>query len=221
MPGLEHSRSESVRNGSESPVPNGPKFTVGRPAVATDAQLAEIAARLNHQLGRPPRADELITEAGGCQRKRALAAIRSLKLDLATRTVQTTLVFPPAIESGIRVLMTRWLLQAAEQLAAKHLEEQERSDVRAQAQQALIEEQQTAIDTLKQQIADRERVVAEFRRRIHDLETDLSAARAEGLRQSSIAEERFRLLRQFEPRTADPSSTALAISSRPASEGAT
>lgn len=220
MTSLPFNPAAVVRNGSESPIPNGSKFGGGRPAVATDEQLAEIAARLNHQLGRPPRADELITEAGGCQRKRALAAIRSLKLDLATRTVQTTLVFPPVIESGIRVLMTRWLQQAAEQLAAKHLEEQERSDVRAQAQQALIEEQQTAIDTLKQQIADRERVVAEFRRSIHDLEVDLSTARAEGLRQSSIAEERLRLLRQFEPRTADPATTALAISSRPASEGA-
>jgi hypothetical protein len=193
----------AVRNGSEFPVPNGSKSSVGRPAVATDEQLLDLATRLNQQLGRPPRADELITEAGGCQRKRALAAIRTLKLDLASRAVQSILMFPPSIESGLRALYASWLQQAGAQLAAKHLEEQERLDVRAQAQQALIEEQQAAIATLKQQVGDRERMTNELRRRIGDLEVDLGSARDEVLRLTTVAEERLRLLDRFESRPAE------------------
>jgi len=197
MPGPDLSRLDSVRNDSEFPVPNGSQSKAGRPAVVSDEQLALLASRLNDRLGRPPRADELIIEAGGCQRKRALAAIRQLKLDLSQRAVHSQLVFPASIERSIRSLIAQWIQHASEQLAAAHLEHSERTDICQNAQRSLIEEQQESIAGLRQQLADRERVTAEFGRRIRDLESDLAAAREECIRVNSIAAERMRLLIEF------------------------
>ncbi|HZR37945.1 MAG TPA: hypothetical protein VFA75_21415 [Nevskia sp.] len=160
----------------------------------------------------------MITEAGGCQRKRALTAIRNLKLSLAQRAAHSQLVFPPSIESGIRALIAQWLQQASEQLAAKQLEESERIDICQSAQRALIDEQYASIAALKQDLANRERMVAEFRRRIHDLEADVAAAREDGLRTATVAEERLRMLSQFESLAASRSSTEVHVATNPGAE---
>lgn len=70
-----------------------------------DAALQALALQMNSQLGRPPKADELILEVGGCQRKRALAAIHNLRTEMAQRAVRSQLLFPVLIESHLRALM--------------------------------------------------------------------------------------------------------------------
>ena len=93
----------------------------GRPPVMDDAALQALARQMNSQLGRPPRADELIQEAGGCQRKRALAA-QLLRTELAQRAVRSQLLFPASIESHLRALMGEWIEHASAHLAMRHAE---------------------------------------------------------------------------------------------------
>lgn len=191
-----------VRNGSElGKVPMSSKPATspgGRPPVMTDEQLLRLAEQLNAKFGRPPRAEELIDAAGGCQRKRALAALRVLKLELARRSVQSGLIFPSAIEQAIRSQMADWLTLAAGSLAATHLEESDRTEAKVSTQAALIEELQVRTQTLKEQIADRDRMVADLVRRVELAETSESRAKAAAIQAKAVADERARILARLE-----------------------
>lgn len=125
-------------------------------------KTGDVGDQLNTKLGRPPKADELIAAAGGCQRKRALATLKALKLDLSERAVRSVMLFPAAVEQALRAQMDTWMDLAANHLAARNLEESDRVEAQVATQSALIEELQGKVRLLQKQIADRERMVAEL-----------------------------------------------------------
>lgn len=182
-------------------VPNGsePSLGTGRPPVMNDDELRHLADQLNSKHGRPPRAEELIAAAGGCQRKRALAAIKKLKLDLAQRAVRSRLVFHQDVEHALRAQMASWLDLASSHLAAQHLDESERTEAKLATQAALIEELQTKVRLLQEGIGDRERMVAEFRARAEAADASLARAQEAQVRAEVLAEERARILNQLRP----------------------
>jgi len=99
-----HGSSEpSVRNGSELssliPANQGMRADAtpprsGRPPVLDDEALDELAVMLQRQLGRLPRLDELIEEAGGCQRQRASKAVQRIRSGAAQLQLQEILRLP-------------------------------------------------------------------------------------------------------------------------------
>lgn len=183
----------TVRNGSESPA------RTGRPPVLNDHDLRGLADQLNSRLGRPPRADELIEAAGGCQRKRALAAIKTLKLELAERVVKSGLQFPSQIENALRAQMAAWVDLAASHLADRHLQESERAEARVATQAALIEELQNKVHQLQRTVTDQERGTDVLRCRAQEAESALSQAEVARANAEVLAAERARVIEQLAP----------------------
>jgi hypothetical protein len=206
MAPLDPSVGTAVPNRSEPDVPKRSEAKAGRPAVVSDSALLQLAGKLNTDLGRPPRADELIAAAGGCQKQRALAAIRELKLDLAERAVRSQLRFAPAIEHDLRALCHCWLDHAANQLAELHRDQLEQFETREKAQRAFIEEQQTLITDLREQVLDREQMLGELTQRLQDLQKTHLALQEQVIEARSVAAERLRLIEGWEAvKTSAPS----------------
>lgn len=189
-------RSEPFRM-DENVERSASQLASGRPPVMDDAALQALARQMNTQLGRPPKADELIREAGGCQRKRALAAIQSLRSELAQRSVRSQLLFPAAIESHLRALMGEWIDLASAHLAQRHAEIIESQDERSDAAKAhaddlqhrLIETQATANVMSKR--------LAEVNQLIQMLTAERDQARADCDALKVVAAERQRVIDQL------------------------
>jgi len=188
----------AVPNRSEPDVPKRSEPKAGRPAVVSDEALLQLAKKLNTDLGRPPRADELIAAAGGCQKQRALAALRELKLDLAERAVRSQIRFAPEIESDLRALCGRWLDHAANQLAQLHRDHLDQFETRETAQRAFIGEQQTLITDLREQVLDREQMLGELTQRLQELQKTHQVLQEQFVEARSVAAERLRLIEGWE-----------------------
>ncbi|MDM4772949.1 hypothetical protein [Solimonas sp. SE-A11] len=196
-------------NGSNGTVPNGSKVPnsgqqaandprqgpTGRPAILDDEQLLELAAELNQRLGRPPRIEELIEAAGGCQKQRASRAIRALRERLAAAAVHSMLVLPPELEAEHRAWIDRWMRVAAERLSGEHALLVERHDDKVQKAQDLLEEQNLVIKGLRESLADQQRIAAELAQSVGKLEAMTSKLRGERDVALALAEDRLRYCR--------------------------
>lgn len=169
----------------------------GRPPVMDDAALQALARQMNSQLGRPPKADELIQEAGGCQRKRALAAIQNLRTELAQRAVRSQLLFPASIESHLRALMGEWIELASTHLAHRYAEIIESLDERSEAAKAHADDLQTRLTETQATASAMGKRVGELLQQIQTLTTDRDQARAERDALKVIATERQRVIDQL------------------------
>ncbi|WP_428380988.1 hypothetical protein [Nevskia ramosa] len=169
----------------------------GRPPVLTDEQLAELARNLNTRLGRPPKAEELIAETGGCQRKRALTAIQTLRQELAVRSVRSQLMFPAAIETQLRGLVAEWLNLAAEHLAQRQAEFSELQEERAASAAAHVEELQSRIIDIGAAASSMRQRYDEQVAQIRQLTQDCEQARTQRDALQVIAHERQRVIDQL------------------------
>lgn len=167
-----HGSSEpSVRNGSELssliPANQGMRADAtpprsGRPPVLDDEALDELAVMLQRQLGRLPRLDELIEEAGGCQRQRASKAVQRIRSGAAQLQLQEILRLPSGLEQLQRRWIDRWMNAAAAQLADHHADLTARHDEKVEALEAVISEQHRALSSIQDQKADLERMTDEL-----------------------------------------------------------
>ncbi|WP_299689708.1 hypothetical protein [Hydrocarboniphaga sp.] len=180
----------TVRNRSEPPV--------GRPAVLDDAALLALAEDLNRTLGRPPRLDELIHAAGGCQRLRASRGIRQLREQLAAKSVRSQLLLPADMESELRQWVDRWMASAARQLSEAHAQLQATHDEAQDRASDMIAEQQAILAELKERVADRERIGAELLARNQALGLELQRMAAERDIAIAVAEDRLKLIERWE-----------------------
>ena len=171
--------------------------TTGRPPVMTDAQLADLAKRLNDELGRPPKADELIAEAGGCQRKRALATILQLRQELATRAVRSQLMFPAEFEVHLRALIAEWLRLAAQHLAQRQAEFAESQEAQLAAADAHAEDLKQRIADLAKDADQQRRHAVDIQRRHDQLTSERDQLKAERDALRAVAEERQRVIDQL------------------------
>lgn len=167
----------------------------GRPALLDDDQLLELATDLNQRLGRPPRIEELIEAAGGCQRQRASRAIRALRERLAATAVRSLLVLPNDLEAEHRVWIDRWMNLAAQRLAGEHAQLIERHDEKTQKAQDLLAEQNTVIRGLRESLADQQRIAAELAQAATDLNLQISQLRNERDIALALAEDRLKYCR--------------------------
>ena len=203
----------TVPNGSKVPnsgqpsAANDPRHgATGRPAILDDEQLLELAAELNQRMGRPPRLEELIEAAGGCQKQRASRAIRALRERLAAASVRSMLVLPPELEAEHRAWIDRLMRVAAERLSGEHALLVERYDEKLQKAQDLLTEQNLVIKGLRESLADQQRIAAELAQSVRELNalaTKLTGERDVAL---AIAAERLRYC-QMPPVERDPAST--------------
>lgn len=182
---------------TDSKADNAVQFASGRPPVLDDTALQELARRMNSQLGRPPKADELIQEAGGCQRKRALAAIQILRLELAQRAVRSQLLFPPPIEAHLRALMAEWIDHAAAHLAQRHTEIIETHEERLEASSAHAEDLQNRLAELKEVASGSGKRMSQLADQVQVLTAERDQARKERDALAVIAAERQRVIDQL------------------------
>lgn len=163
----------------------------------TDEALLELAVSLNTKLGRPPRADELIEAAGGCQRKRALSAIQSLRLDLSQRAVRSQLLFPPSIESQLRQLMGAWLDLAAQHLGQRHAEFSEEVERRQDALVAQLEELQATVEAQRRELEQMHREQQALTRQVDERATERDRIRTDRDAARAVADERQQLIEKL------------------------
>lgn len=187
--------SEPFRTDAEAGTPK--QFVTGRPPVLDDTALNDLARRMNVQLGRPPKADELIQEAGGCQRKRALAAIQSLRLELAQRAVRSQLLFPASIESHLRALMAEWIDHAAAHLAHRHAELVEAHEERLDAAKDLADDLQNRLAEMKDVVSSSGKRVSDLSHQVQVLTADRDQVRKERDALAAVAAERQRVIDQL------------------------
>lgn len=169
----------------------------GRPPVMDDAALQALARQMNSQLGRPPKADELIREAGGCQRKRALVAIQNLRSELAQRSVRSQLMFPAGIENHLRALMGEWIDLASAHLAQRHAELIEAQDERSDAAKAHADDLQHRLNETQAAATAMNKRQEELARQIQTLIAERDQARAERDTLKAVAAERQRVIDQL------------------------
>lgn len=188
--------SEPFGNG-ESGMPEIARTLTGRPPVLTDAELLDLARSLNTRHGRPPKTDELIVEAGGCQRKRALSAIHGLRTELAQRAVRSQLLFPPAIEAQLRGLMADWLTLSADHLTQRQAEYSAQVDEQIEAAQAHVEELQVSLLDLRQVADALQQQVRQQNEQIRNLGSERDQLRTECDALRAVASERQRVIDQL------------------------
>ena len=211
-------------NGSNGTVPNGSKVPnsgqqaandpghgpTGRPAILDDEQLLELTGELNQRLGRPPRLEELIEAAGGCQKQRASRAIRALRERLAAAAVRSMLTLPPDLEAEHRAWVDRWMRVAAERLSGEHALLVERHDEKLQKAQDLLEEQNLVIRGLRESLADQQRIAAELAQSVSELQAITNKLRGERDVALALAEDRLRYCRVAPADQASDSSVSCA-----------
>lgn len=193
---MKHSALGTVRNGSE-PFGTGSESRGGRVPFISDEALVEKARQLNQQHGRPPTATELINSSGGCQKQRALRAIQQLRVELARRTVRSSLVLPTGVREDLDHLAGRLLDRAAEQLAEKQAQFELVHEQKLLAAREEVEHLTQQVELLRARLADAEHLqqeLLEAQRRTKE-ESDRATVRAE--RAEAVALERQRLLAEL------------------------
>lgn len=192
----------TVPNGSKVPNPgqssaaNDPRHgPTGRPAILDDEQLLELATELNQRLGRPPRLDELIEAAGGCQKQRASRAIRAIRERLASAAVRSMLVLPTDLEAEHRAWIDRWMRVASERLSGEHALLVERHDEKLLKAQDLLAEQNLVIKGLRESLADQQRIAAELAQSVSELNALAGKLRSERDVALALAEDRLKYFR--------------------------
>lgn len=170
----------------------------GRPPVMTDAELTDCVDDLYSRLGRWPTTGELIAEAGACQKVRACAAIAFAKSRHAQREIAKSIELPEAMEAELRHLMVRWLELAASQVE-KH------TATRVLTLEGLNTNLQTLLSDLRGGFANAQDKLDNQKERIEGLEreqleltSEIKTLTLELARQTSISEERGRLLERFQ-----------------------
>lgn len=202
-----HAKSSKSGNGLNGTVPNGSKVPdlgqqvsandrqygqMGRPAVLNDEQLLELATKLNQQLGRPPKIDELIDAAGGCQRQRASRMVRALRGELAAKAVRSMLVLPTDLEAEHKAWIDRWMNLAAERLSAIHAQLVERHDQQMTESNDLVAEQTVVIQGLRASLSDQQRIAAELAQSVTALNAAIIELRGERDVARALAEDRLK-----------------------------
>lgn len=195
---MKHSALGTVRNGSEPfGTGSGSESRGGRGPFISDDALVEKARQLNQQHGRPPTATELINASGGCQKQRALRAIQQLRVELAQKTVRSSLVLPTGVREDLDHLAGRLLDRAAEQLAEKQAQFDLVHEQKLLAAREEVEHLTLQVESLRARLADAEHLhqeLLEAQRRTKE-ESDRAMARAE--RAEAVAAERQRLLAEL------------------------
>lgn len=185
-----------VPNAGQQAPANDPRHgPMGRPAILDDEQLLELAGELNQRLGRPPRLEELIEAAGGCQKQRASRAIRALRERLAAAAVRSMLVLPPELEAEHRAWIDRWMRAAAERLSGEHALLVERHDEKLQKTQDLLAEQNLVIKGLRESLADQQRIAGELAQSVNELNALAGKLRSERDVALALAEDRLKYFR--------------------------
>lgn len=185
--GMKRNRSEPFGTVSSS-------STSGRIPMKTDAELLDLAKRLNERLGRPPRTQELVGQAGGCQRQRAVRAIQTLRIEIAEKAVRSQLMIPAVLQDELKTVFARWLDCAATQLAEKHAEAEHKLEQRLDAANEAVFEKNDRIQHLQSQLADAEHLQQELLARSHQLQGSLTEITQERDQAVALARERQRVL---------------------------
>jgi hypothetical protein len=208
--------SSHHRNGSERSVPNGSKPSkgtgsaaandphgAGKPAsdakgrtpVLDDEQL--LAASLADRLGRPPKLEELISEAGGCQRQRASRILQKLREHMAAKVIRNTINLPADLESEMKGWMVRCLSLSAQQLAAEHARLTEQHEQERAADKDLVTELQTSLHDLREALANQTRMATETIAVNRKLEEKVSQLRAERDIAQAVADDRLAIIEKL------------------------
>lgn len=160
----------------------------------SDAELIELAKRLNQELGRPPKTQELVEKSGGCQRQRAIRAIQVLRTELAEKAVRSQLVIPALLQEEIRTLSLRWLDFAAAQLAEGHADMEAKLEKRFDAFNEALAEKNDRIAYLQDRLKNVEHLQQELLAGKDKQNREIESLRRERDQATALANERQRLL---------------------------
>lgn len=203
------------RNDSEPSVPNGSESKTsptgksandpawagspvadpkGRPPVMDDGQLMDLATRLAERLGRAPKIEELISEAGGCQRQRASRILQKLREQMAARNVRSLIELPAELESEMRGWIDRWKTISAGQLAYEHARLEDRHEAERNADKDLIGELQVTLHDLREKLANQTRLTNELLAANRQVEDQSARLRAERDIARALADDRMSII---------------------------
>lgn len=167
---------------------------IGRTPMKSDAELLEVAKRLTDKLGRLPRTQELVDQAGGCQRQRAIRTIQLLRTQMAEKSVRSQLVIPPFLQDELQTIFARWLDCAASQLAEKQAEAEAKLEEKLTAANDAVLEKADRIVFLQARLKDLEHLQQELFAGGDQQKREISQLRSERDRATALAEERQRVL---------------------------
>ncbi len=197
----------NVPNGSELKKPQGAKSAndpawsggpaadaKGRPPVMDDGQLLELATRMSERLGRAPKIEELIADAGGCQRQRASRILQKLREQMASRNVRSLIELPAELESEMRGWIDRWKTISAQQLAAVHARLEDRHELERTADKDLIGELQITLHDLREKLANQTRLTNELLAANRQIEDQSARLRAERDIARALADDRMAII---------------------------
>jgi hypothetical protein len=209
---------KSNRNASELTVPNGSELKnpptgkgandarwsaggtldpKGRPPVMHDGRLFDLATRMADKLGRAPKIEELIAEAGGCQRQRASRVLRRQREQMAARSVQSLIELPAELESEMRRWIDRWKAISAQQLASEHARLEDRHEAQRDADQDLIGELQITLHDVREKLANQTRLTSELVAVNRQIEEKAARLLAERDIARALADDRMAIINQL------------------------
>lgn len=168
--------------------------SVGRPPVMNDEDLKTLAVSLWRQSGRVPRVNDIIEQAGGAQRSRAVMARRHVVHVAADAKANAWVNVSPAFETTVRELLGQFLTLARDdvfQQIAKQTEACDEQVLDAQAVAAETTRRNRALErTVEEHVAELEALRSEVRQ----LTERLARARSDARRYRTQAQERGQAL---------------------------
>lgn len=175
-------QDELVRNRSEpSSVPKG-----GRHPNVSAEGLVDLALALRKSLGEWPSIDDLASE-GGCQKQRAVNALRAAKDRHAMEGVRQSFHLPPAIDARMRALVGDVFDHCAESFSVREREMSEKLDAC-----------QSARNEIAEQLAEQLNQFRALTREVDELRNRVSTLQRENVGLQALAEERKRRLDFFD-----------------------
>lgn len=180
-----------IQNRSE---PTSSSESVGRSPIMNDEDLKTLAVTLWRQSGRVPRVNDIIEQAGGAQRSRAVMARRHA-VQMATDAKANEWVnVSPAFETTVRELLGQFLTLARDDVFQQIAKQTEACDQQVLDAQAVAAEATHRNRALERAVEKQASELEDRRSEVRQLTERLERARSDARRYRTQAQERGQAL---------------------------
>lgn len=168
--------------------------SVGRPPVMDDEDLKALAVTLWRQSGRVPRVNDIIEQAGGAQRSRAVMARRHAVEVASEQKANEWVNVSPAFEATVRGLLGQFLTLARDDVVQQIAQQTEACDQQVLDVQAVAAEATHRNRQLERSVEEHVATLDALRSEVRQLTERLERARSDARRYRTQAQERGQAL---------------------------
>lgn len=168
--------------------------SVGRPPVMGDEDLRALAVSLWRASGRVPRVNDIIEQAGGAQRSRAVMARRHAVQVATDAKANEWVNISPAFESTVRNLLGQFLTLARDDVGQQIAQQTEACDQQVLDAQAVAAEATHRNRALERVVEEHVAALDALRSDARQLTERLERARSDARRYRTQAQERGQAL---------------------------